>query len=199
MALVSLTVRVAPEEVDFLDRLASQHEGILSKQGVARLLLQQAEAFGWDPIDNPLTMDRRAAASLSTSTSTSTSSTSKKKKSISIESIEDEIPAELAQHKALIAEFWQAKKGSKGETAWNLLIGQLGKIQAKYGPTVCAEQLQLAINAPWQSITLQKMEQFMPKGATPAQAEHKHPAAREFRNGRFVDEPATGGVLDGLL
>jgi hypothetical protein len=51
MALVTLAVRVAREEHDYLDRLASQHEGILSKQGVVRLLLQQAERSGWDPLD----------------------------------------------------------------------------------------------------------------------------------------------------
>lgn len=214
MASVQLNVRISSEESDHLEELAQQTEGILSKQGVVRLLIQHAQRSGWNPLDTPVTLDRRAAASLSKSSS----STSKKKKSLSIESIEDEIPAELAQHKALIAEFWQAKKGSKGETAWNLLIGQLGKIQAKYGSTVCAEQLQLAINAPWQSITLQKMEQFMPKGATAAQAEVRHPASRtgadiqadnEFiarlvaENERKLREQeeiaAGGGVLDGLL
>ena len=83
MALTTLTVRVDQEELDFLDRLALQHEGILSKQGVVRLLLQHAQAAGWDPLDRSGTLGVQSAAgtpSTSTSTSIPKSINSKSKK-----------------------------------------------------------------------------------------------------------------------
>ena len=160
----NITVSVSEASCEFIDQLASQHEGTITKQGVVRLLLQQAEQIGWDPIDNPLTMDRRAAASLSNSSSSSSS-----KKRINTVSLLEQIPVELAPHKALIEEFWKAKKGSKGETAWNLLITNLQRIHAKYGATVVDEQLQLAINGKWQSVTLRNLENFAGTTAIAAQ------------------------------
>ena len=81
MALTTLTVRVDQEELDFLDRLALQHEGILSKQGVVRLLLQHAQAAGWDPLDRSGTLGVQSAAGTpSTSTSIPKSINSKSKK-----------------------------------------------------------------------------------------------------------------------
>jgi hypothetical protein len=112
------------------------------------------------------------------------------------------LSAELEPEAELIREFWRLKKGSKGETAWKLLTGELLKIRSKHGNTVMREQLELAINGKWQGITLRNYENFSaPKGNTPAQPEHKHPAAREFRNGRFVDEdgPTTNPALEGLF
>jgi hypothetical protein len=88
MELVLLTVRVAQEELDFLDRLALQHEGILSKQGVVRLLLQQAAAFSWDPLDK-LGMLGGPSAAGTPSTSSSSSSlevTKEKNKSKAVKS-----------------------------------------------------------------------------------------------------------------
>ena len=83
MALTTLTVRVDQEELDFLDRLALQHEGILSKQGVVRLLLQHAQAAGWDPLDRSVTLGVQSAAgtpSTSISSSIPKSINSKNKK-----------------------------------------------------------------------------------------------------------------------
>jgi hypothetical protein len=79
MALVTLTVRVAPEELDYLDQLASQHEGIISKQGVVRLLLQYAAASQWDPLDKPVTLGLPSAAG-SPSNSSSSLEVSKQEK-----------------------------------------------------------------------------------------------------------------------
>ena len=112
------------------------------------------------------------------------------------------ISMSLARHETEIEEFWKVKKGSKGETAWKLLNAELTKLQAKYGDAVVEEQLQLAINGKWAGIRLSNYEQFKaPKGNAPAQPEFKHPAARVFRNGRFVDEdgPTTNPVLEGFL
>ena len=80
------------------------------------------------------------------------------------------LPAELEPERAQVLEFWKIKRGSKGETAWKLLTGELLKIQQKYGDAVLREQLALGINGKWQSITLRNFEQFLPKGNTAAQA-----------------------------
>jgi hypothetical protein len=73
MALVPLSVRIAQEELDFLDQLASQHEGILSKQGVVRLLLQYAAASQWDPLDKPVILGVQSAAGTPSSSNSSSS------------------------------------------------------------------------------------------------------------------------------
>ena len=69
----------------------------------------------------------------------------------------------LTPHEDLIRDFWRAKKGSKGERAWNLLMKQLESIKVRYGNDVVREQLELAINGRWTSITLANYEKFKPK------------------------------------
>jgi hypothetical protein len=79
-------------------------------------------------------------------------------------------------------------------------MGELEKIRAKYGSTVVAEQLELAINGKWQGIQLKNYEQFLPKTATAAQAELKHPAYKVFTADKgFDDGPATNPVLADLF
>jgi len=159
----------------------------LDRKGFLCLLIDQA-------LDTPVTLGVQSAAG----TPSTSSSISKKKESISNLSICDE----LQKHEELIREFWRLKKGSKGSTAWKLLNTELKNLQAKYGDAVVEEQLQLAINGKWAGIRLSNYEAFKaPKGNAPAQPEFKHPAAREFRNGRFVDEdgPTTNPVLEGFL
>ena len=63
-------------------------------------------------------------------------------------------------HSDLIQEFWKCKKGSKSETAWKLLMTELTKISDAYGSDRVDEQLRLAINGRWQSITLRNMQNF---------------------------------------
>ena len=194
MAQRNLGVLITDANHEYLERLASQHEGTLAKQGIVRLLLQQAEQIGWDPIDSPLTLTERAPASV---VSKSSSSSSASKKKFSIEISLGTLSEKLAPHKVWIREFWQSKKGAKSETAFNLLIENLEKIHAKYGAQVLEEQLKLGINGRWQSITLKNLETFAAKGATPAQPEVRHPASRVFTAKDF-DGPRTGGVLSDL-
>ena len=88
-------------------------------------------------------------------------------------------PAEQEPETDLIKEFWRLKKGSKGETAWKLLTGELLKIRSKHGSTVMREQLELAINGKWQGITLKNYETFSaPKGNAPRQQEQGPPQPR---------------------
>jgi hypothetical protein len=160
----------------------------LDRKGFLCLLIDQA-------LDSPVTLGVQSAAG---TPSTSNSSISKKKESITTLSICDE----LEKHEELIREFWRLKKGSKGSTAWKLLNTELKNLKAKYGDAVVEEQLQLAINGKWAGVRLSNYEAFKaPKGNAPAQAEHKHPAARVFQGGRFVDEdgPATNPALEGFL
>ena len=72
----------------------------------------------------------------------------------------------LEAHTTLIRDFWRTKKGSKGEQAWKLLQTGLTAIQAAYGDAVVKEQLELAINGRWQSITLANYEKFKPAAVT---------------------------------
>jgi len=154
MALIPLTIRVAAEEADFLDRVASRHEGILSKQGVLRLLLQQAEDSLWDPLDRPLTLAERTA---SEGSGASTSSSTKKRttKSSSLE-----VQPPLHAHEDLIRDFWKSKAGSKSDAGWNLLMRELLKIQEKYGDRVVREQLELAAANRWKGVSLRNYEQY---------------------------------------
>lgn len=72
------------------------------------------------------------------------------------------IDPELEQHCDLIRDFWRTKKGSKGDRAWQLLMTGLKAIKLNYGNSVVDEQLQLAINGRWASVTLANYERFKP-------------------------------------
>ena len=169
MASQQLNIRISEEEHRHLEDLASQTEGILTKQAVARLLIKHAIATGWQPLTSdpiPQTMGEPAARRASSSKEEKNTNTLSNKS----KSAKKEIPFELEEHSEQIAEFMRVKKGSKGETAWKLLIGELEKIRAKYGSAVVAEQLQLAINGGWQGVQLSNYERYAaPKAATPAQ------------------------------
>ena len=83
MASQQLNIRISEEEHQHLEDLASQTEGILTKQAVARLLIKHAIATGWDPLDRSGTLGVQIAAgtpSSSTSTSIPKSINSKSKK-----------------------------------------------------------------------------------------------------------------------
>jgi len=101
--------------------------------------------------------------------------------------------------------FWtEYKAGRKTRAAAALLITGCQSILDKYGEKVLREQLELASANNWQSITLKGYEQFgLPRraGNSPAQPEFKHPAARVFQGGRFVDDdgPTTNPVLKDLF
>ena len=128
-----------------------------------------------------------------------------------------DIPDALDPFAALIEEFWRVKKGSKSSNAWSLLITELEKINASFGKERTEEQLTLAINGLWKGVTMRNMQRFeTPKGNTPAQADHKHPAYRdaseviaeserlaqqniEHLRRKAEERNTSGGVLEGLF
>jgi len=137
MALQQLNIRISDEEHQHLESLASQTEGILTKQAVARLLIQHSIVTGWQPLTGdpvPQIMGEPAARRASSSKEEKNTNTL----SIKSKSAKKEIPFELEEHSEQIAEFMRVKKGSHGATAWNLLLGELEKIRAKYGSAVVA-------------------------------------------------------------
>lgn len=197
MPLQQLNIRISEEEAEHLERLASQTDGILTKQAVVRLLIQYAGSTNWSPLTTApsfQTMGEPAARRASSKAVSSSKNSFNKTLSMSI-------PAELEPERQLIEEFWRIKKGSKGETAWKLLMTELDKIRTKHDLGVVREQLQLAINGKWQGITLKNYEQFsLPKGNAPAQPEGRHPASRVFTAARgFDDEPVTNPILSELF
>ena len=108
-----------------------------------------------------------------------------------------QIDPALELHCALIRDFWRTKKGSKGERAWTLLMNQLKAIQKAYGDSVVKEQLELAINGRWASVTLANYERFRPTKPS-FDAPDNHPAHKVFKAddlGPEWDIPsATGGL-----
>ena len=80
----------------------------------------------------------------------------------------------LKKFESLILEFWRVKKGSKGETAWKRLQGQLQKFLDAYGDDVVKDQLELGINGKWAGIEFSRYEQFKPTGKNaPKRVERK--------------------------
>ena len=77
------------------------------------------------------------------------------------------------------ATFGRPRKGSKGDRSWNLLQTGLKAIQKAYGDSVVKEQLELAINGRWQSITLANYERFRPTKQH-LEPDLKHPAHQVF-------------------
>lgn len=71
-----------------------------------------------------------------------------------------EVPGQLLRHEAAIRDFWRVKKGSKGERAWNFLMGQLMELQTHYSDKTVEEQLEYACNAKWAGITVRNFEMF---------------------------------------
>jgi hypothetical protein len=193
MATAQLNVRISEEEHRILEDLASQTDGILTKAGVIRVLIRQAKVIGFNPLTGaPVTQTMGEPAARRASSSSSSSNTSNKSISMSI-------PAELEPQSELIREFWKTKKGSRGQVAWKLLIGELEKIRAAYGLPVVAEQLELAINGKWQGVTLKNYEQFKPKAAA-KEPEHRHPASRVFTAAKgFDDGPTANPALNELF
>ena len=70
------------------------------------------------------------------------------------------VPQCVYHHTGLIEEFWKVKKGGKSETAWKLLMTELEKIQDAYGDKRVDEQLRLAINGKWASVSLRNLQRF---------------------------------------
>lgn len=116
------------------------------------------------------------------------------------------VPDDLAWCKDKLTEYWRDyKAGRKSKPAAATLVNGLRKIAEKYGQQVALDQLELACAYNWENITLANYERFgLPvrkPGGPAVMPEVKHPASREFRNGRFVDEdgPTTNPALAGLF
>lgn len=116
------------------------------------------------------------------------------------------VPDDLAWCKDKLTEYWRDyKAGRKSKPAAATLVNGLRKIAEKYGQQVALDQLELACAYSWENITLANYERFgLPvrkPGGPAVMPEMKHPASREFRNGRFVDEdgPTTNPALAGLF
>ena len=110
-----------------------------------------------------------------------------------------EIPSELMMHHDLIDTFWRVKKGSKSQTAWNLLMTELKKIKAAYDDDRLQEQLELGVNGLWTGITLRNMQRFEQPAKKAAEPELKHPAYRDFTAERLEAEAAAQNILDELF
>ena len=94
MASQQLNIRISEEEHQHLENLASQTEGILTKQAVARLLIKHAIATGWKPLtlsdtlverrgDTPARVDPLSGASKAVTSSCSSSlNTSNKERKV---------------------------------------------------------------------------------------------------------------------
>ena len=112
------------------------------------------------------------------------------------------IPPSLEVYSDLINDFWRVKGGSKGDRAWNLLIGQLLKIQKIYGNETLEAQIELAVNGKWKGITVANLERFSLPDKKGKQEPHRHPASRVFTAEHgFAEEegPATNPALEGLF
>ena len=113
-----------------------------------------------------------------------------------------DVPPNLRVYSDLIHDFWRVKGGSKGDRAWNLLIGQLLKIQKLYGNETLESQIELAVNGKWKGITVANLERFRQPDKKGATEPPRHPASRVFTAQRgFEDEtvPATNPLLEDLF
>ena len=110
-----------------------------------------------------------------------------------------DIPQELLQHHELIDQFWRVKKGSKSQTAWNLLMTELKKIKSAYNDDRLQEQLELAVNGLWAGITLRNMQRFETPTQKAAEPEIKHPAYRDFTAERLEQEAQENNIINGLF
>ena len=148
---------------------------------------------GLDTSTQPLIMGEQAARQGSSKSNTDKSNTKNTYKN-------NYINDELKRHEALIQEFWKIKKGSRGSTAWNLLMTELMKLLKGHGHEVVADQLRAAINGKWQGVSCSRYEQFKPAAKADAPSEPlRHPAGRVFTaKSGFSDEPSNP-ALRGLV
>lgn len=112
------------------------------------------------------------------------------------------VPSDLDWCKPELLEYWRKyKSGKKTEVAARILINGCRKIAERYGQAALREQIELACGYGWENITLANYERYgvpaRKQAISAAPEQPKHPASREFRNGRFVDEdlPVTNPLL----
>jgi hypothetical protein len=200
-------LRLGDSEHEFLEKAADGTDGILSKAGVVRVLIRQAMDSQWEPLTSQNSVPTVPAYCVGAGNTfpvhqkpplqfppdlevtnpepPTEAVTAVKPKSWKPKSVN----ARLKNFEPLIMEFWRVKKGSKGETAWKRLQGQLEKFLDTYGDTVVNDQLELAINGKWAGIEFSRYEQFKPaKKPWQQEPEMKHPAHRDFTAERIAAE-----------
>ena len=187
-----LIVRVVlPAEIG--DLLIDSRPRSLTMPQYLAFLAEMGMRQGLDTSAQPLIMGEQAARQGSSKSNTDKSNTKNTYKN-------NYINDELQQHEALIQEFWKIKKGSRGSTAWNLLMTELMKLLKGHGHEVVADQLRAAINGKWQGVSCSRYEQFKPAAKVDAPPEpSRHPAGRVFTaKSGFSDEPSNP-ALRGLV
>ena len=126
----SLIIRVVlPPEIG--DLLIDNKPKTLTMPQFAAYLIELGTQQGVDNGSQPLIMGEPAARQGSIKSNTNKTNTNKTNK-------KNYINDELQQHEALIQEFWRIKKGSRGQTAWNLLMTELMKLLKGHGHAVVA-------------------------------------------------------------
>jgi len=91
------------------------------------------------------------------------------------------VMSSLKKNEDLLLAFWKSKKGSKSSQAWALLQAEAEKIRDKYGDDLLAQQLELGIQSgKWHSLTLSRMEQFLPKGPAAPSLKPRKKSAEEI-------------------
>ena len=139
---------------DLIPLVKAQCPKSLSTTTFCALLLEQGLTQG-------CTLTERAPASAGEGGGSVVSTTNKVSNTNTFNKITN---SALEQHQPLILEFWRVKKGSRGETAWKRLQGQLLRLQEAYGDAVVSDQLELAINGKWAGIDFARYEQYKPTG-----------------------------------
>ena len=171
-------LRLSAAEHQFLEEIARNTDGILSKTGVVRVLIRDAIESDWKPLkgvdgvgslptcragaghqgtEDSQPTPQQPSPQTGSGDSAPTEVVRVAKKKVSADLV---VPQCVYHHSDLIQEFWRGKKGSKSETAWKLLMTELEKIQDAHGDERVDEQLRLGINGKWTGISLRNLERF---------------------------------------
>lgn len=135
----------------------------------------------------------------------STLNSSSKRRSIYLD-IDRLIDEDLEFLRGELIAWWALRKQQHGkqaigtEQAWNASQNALKAILRVHGRKVAQDTVTAALANGWRGF--RESYAVLPKPTSRNQPPEptRHPAAREFRNGKFVDEePATNPVLAGLL
>ena len=187
--MAQLNVRI-PD--DLMNRLDAAKPDYLDRKGFLCLLIEQSLDSGFKlgkPSSAQAAEPERGEGFTSKAVSSSSNKDLLTNKSVSMS-----IPEKLEPYGELIKEFWKIKKGSKGQTAWTRLMGQLTKLLDRYGDTVTRDQLELAINGKWSGVEVSRYEQFLPKGTAPKREKPKE-LTQEERDARHMEHLKKLGLV----
>ena len=175
MASQQLNIRISEEEHQHLEDLASQTEGILTKQAVARLLIKHAIATGWDPLDRSVTLGEpstKGEGSTSKAVNSKAVSTRSIKKTAYIE-IDERITPELYFCRLDLIDWWALRRSQYGkqavgtEQAWTTSQNALLAILRVHGAQVVTDTVQAGLANAWRGF--RESYAVLPPPATPTQ------------------------------